>query len=256
MLNFFRKIRQKLLSDSNFSKYLIYAIGEIILVVIGILIALQINNWNTERVNRSQEIQYLKSLKTDFLETKINLESTLERQERTVEYCKLLIKEMRQKNLQIQPDSLGEYLYRGAFSYWRVEPVSGTYDALIGSGNITLITNQKLIQYLAKFSSEVSFGFEDEQMAVDLTSNLVKISSDYSYNVFPQSLYFYLDWESQLASSNDLQDVVRQHMSNDSFLSALIMKTGLENNRLDYQTALKKLTEDILEELDRELDLR
>ncbi len=46
MIKFFRKIRQKLLSENKFSKYLLYAIGEIVLVVIGILIALQINNWN------------------------------------------------------------------------------------------------------------------------------------------------------------------------------------------------------------------
>ena len=46
MIKFFRKIRQKLLSENKFSRYLIYAIGEIILVVIGILIALQINNRN------------------------------------------------------------------------------------------------------------------------------------------------------------------------------------------------------------------
>jgi hypothetical protein len=46
MIKFFRKIRQRLLSENKLSKYLIYAIGEIILVVIGILIALQINNWN------------------------------------------------------------------------------------------------------------------------------------------------------------------------------------------------------------------
>ena len=46
MIKFFRKIRHKLLSDNKFSKYLVYAIGEIVLVVIGILIALSINNWN------------------------------------------------------------------------------------------------------------------------------------------------------------------------------------------------------------------
>ena len=59
MIKFFRKIRQKLLTENKFSKYLIYAIGEIILVVIGILIALQINNWNHERLNRKQEIKIL-----------------------------------------------------------------------------------------------------------------------------------------------------------------------------------------------------
>jgi hypothetical protein len=49
MIKFFRKIRQKLLSENKFSKYLLYAIGEIALVVIGILIALSINNWNEDR---------------------------------------------------------------------------------------------------------------------------------------------------------------------------------------------------------------
>lgn len=54
MIKIFRKIRQKLLSENKFSKYLIYAIGEIILVVIGILIALQINNWNEKQKNETK----------------------------------------------------------------------------------------------------------------------------------------------------------------------------------------------------------
>jgi hypothetical protein len=54
MIKFFRRIRQNLLTENKFSKYLVYAIGEIVLVVIGILIALQINNWNE---NRKQQIK-------------------------------------------------------------------------------------------------------------------------------------------------------------------------------------------------------
>ncbi|NND93666.1 MAG: hypothetical protein HKN45_02310 [Flavobacteriales bacterium] len=57
MIKFFRKIRQRLLSESKFSKYLLYAIGEVILVIIGILMALQINNWNEERkLDASNEV--------------------------------------------------------------------------------------------------------------------------------------------------------------------------------------------------------
>lgn len=65
MIKFFRKIRQKLLSENKFSKYLIYAIGEIVLVVIGILIALQINNLNEAKKTRTKEISYLANLKND-----------------------------------------------------------------------------------------------------------------------------------------------------------------------------------------------
>jgi len=49
MIRFFRTIRKKLIEEDNVRKYLLYAIGEILLVVIGILIALQVNNWNEER---------------------------------------------------------------------------------------------------------------------------------------------------------------------------------------------------------------
>ena len=55
MIPFFRKIRKKLADDNKPIKYLRYAIGEIVLVVIGILIALQINNWNQNRIQLKQE---------------------------------------------------------------------------------------------------------------------------------------------------------------------------------------------------------
>jgi hypothetical protein len=62
MIKFFRKIRQNLLTEGKTSKYFKYAIGEIVLVVIGILIALQINNWNENRKQNTEEIAILKNL--------------------------------------------------------------------------------------------------------------------------------------------------------------------------------------------------
>jgi len=62
MIKFFRKIRKKMLIENKFSKYLLYAIGEIVLVVIGILIALQINNWNAKQKIEKEEIGILYNL--------------------------------------------------------------------------------------------------------------------------------------------------------------------------------------------------
>jgi hypothetical protein len=65
MIKFFRKIRQKTLTENKFGKYLTYAIGEIILVVIGILIALQINNWNQQRALKNESNQVLYNLQNE-----------------------------------------------------------------------------------------------------------------------------------------------------------------------------------------------
>lgn len=65
MIKFFRKIRQNLLSENKFSKYLIYAIGEIILVVVGILIALSINNWNESKKLNKEIVSLSNSIITE-----------------------------------------------------------------------------------------------------------------------------------------------------------------------------------------------
>ena len=70
MLKFFRKIRSKLLFENKLKKYLIYAIGEILLVMIGILLALQVNNWNQNKQNSNKEAIVLTELKE-------NLESNI-----------------------------------------------------------------------------------------------------------------------------------------------------------------------------------
>ena len=70
MIKFFRHIRQKLIMENKTSKYLKYAIGEIVLVVIGILIALQINNWNENRKERLIERNLLNSLQEDLSRNK------------------------------------------------------------------------------------------------------------------------------------------------------------------------------------------
>ncbi|MDT0557834.1 DUF6090 family protein [Ichthyenterobacterium sp. W332] len=73
MIKFFRKIRYDLMKQNKTSKYFKYAVGEIILVVIGILIALQINNWNEEKKQRLVEIDILKGIRADVLLDTIDL---------------------------------------------------------------------------------------------------------------------------------------------------------------------------------------
>jgi hypothetical protein len=79
MIKFFRKIRQKLLSEGKTAKYLKYAFGEIILVVIGILIALTINNWNENRIAKKSEKGQLINLVQDLKLDSLHFDATLKR---------------------------------------------------------------------------------------------------------------------------------------------------------------------------------
>lgn len=83
MIKFFRKIRYDLMSKNKTSKYLLYAIGEIILVVIGILIALQINNWNQNQNDQNKIKEYAVSLIQD-LEADIKMTSDIHRQNKEI----------------------------------------------------------------------------------------------------------------------------------------------------------------------------
>lgn len=77
MVKFFRKIRQQLLEENRFSKYMLYALGEIILVVIGILIALQIDNWNENRKLEAKTQNYYKQILEDLQKDKIFAAQTI-----------------------------------------------------------------------------------------------------------------------------------------------------------------------------------
>jgi len=77
MIKFFRRIRQQLLSENKFSRYLLYAIGEIALVMIGILLALQVNNWNEEKKLNQVKAQLITNMKSELEIAKSDLESLI-----------------------------------------------------------------------------------------------------------------------------------------------------------------------------------
>ena len=78
MLKFFRKIRRKLIDGKNLKRYLIYAFGEIFLVVIGILIAVQLNNWNQKRISAVEIEVLLNNIEEDFVRNILHLNGIID----------------------------------------------------------------------------------------------------------------------------------------------------------------------------------
>lgn len=94
MIRFFRPLRQQLLSENKTAKYVKYAIGEIVLVVIGILIALQINTWNEGKKNHVTATNHLKTISQNVEEDLIQLKALKSFTDTTISYAKVLSRQL------------------------------------------------------------------------------------------------------------------------------------------------------------------
>lgn len=135
MIKFFRKIRQNLLSEGKTGKYFKYAIGEIVLVVVGILIALQINNWNENRKTRKLEAQIYNELKSDLLQTRNDINETISKHKEIFKSSQLLITDIYNKKSNSQ--SIYESLTRSSAEF-QIIPKTSAFENLKNSGLNTL----------------------------------------------------------------------------------------------------------------------
>lgn len=154
MIKFFRKTRQNLLSEGKTTKYLKYAIGEIILVVLGILIALQINNWNNNRINSNREANYIKNIARDLNNQIEAIDIQIDFETEVVEYCKIVLKPYNETNT-LKIDStfavaIGSITTRRTF----LNP-NPAYTELISSGNIELLKNETFKNQLINYYQEL-----------------------------------------------------------------------------------------------------
>jgi hypothetical protein len=151
MIKFFRKIRQKLLSENKISKYLLYAIGEIILVVIGILIALQINNWNEDRKDRNREQAILKSLQIDFQTNISNVnnacESFLVAYQASANLLEIIKDEREIDGSEIE--KLVDDIINKTMS---LDIIDGSINEMLNTGSINLIRDFNLREQLSNWS--------------------------------------------------------------------------------------------------------
>ena len=154
MIKFFRKIRQQLLTENKFSKYLLYAIGEIILVVIGILIALQINNWNQNRLANIEEKTILKNIHTEFLQNKKTLKNTILEVKSSFNSGKTLFNLIGKDRSEIEKHNL-DSLFFNSLEYSSFRPTENTISDLLQSGRLQLLKNTNLKDILYLWSRNI-----------------------------------------------------------------------------------------------------
>jgi hypothetical protein len=171
VIKFFRHIRQNLLMENRTGKYLKYAIGEIVLVVIGILIALQINNWNEQRKESAEEQKILKSILSGFVFNKAEILQNITETELTVQGTANMLRCFRvEADLdEFKADSLLRHMY----AYSTFHPSDGALNDLINSGRLNIIKNDVLRDRLSNWNSLVLDVTEDEVYMLDFINTYV-----------------------------------------------------------------------------------
>ena len=142
MPRIFNTIRQRLLKENRFTRYLVYAIGEIVLVVIGILLALQVNTWNLARQDRQKETKYLAGLKADLQVDLLELKNFMQ-DKQVKESSALLLLRMGDPVTAIEVQRMDSIIWR-VFIWRKFVPSTKTLDELTGSGNLSLIKNDSI----------------------------------------------------------------------------------------------------------------
>jgi len=231
MIKLFRKIRQKMLSENKFRKYITYAVGEVILVVIGILIAVSINNWNQERQLKNEEKVILKNIHTEFLENKNALKLGLETNNQSCKATITLLNLVGQKRERIQKQNLDSLIYVMLESD-SFTPSENTISDLLQSGKLQLLQNDNLKNLLYKWTrnlkkTNVSFNRAEIQM----DNELVPYLTDH-YSMKDIDMYGILKWQNKTLLKIDklyiFEDIKFENIVDDYFYRVKAAGNNLE----------------------------
>ncbi len=269
MISLFRRLRQRMLTKNKVSQYLLYAIGEILLIVIGILLAVQVNDWNTDRNEQREEQQLLRQLRTEFeanrgqIKDKIFLHNQIVSSGISV----LAIIDTRENN---QPmDSIYGHL-GWTLTAPTFDPSLGVTNDLINSGKLYLIRNDNLRHLISGWSGDIDFATEEEKI-------WLKIRDEFYVPYIKETLSFrnvLHAIENEDSNSRDIMNFGRSYISTKTGPSRLDTAsekvfteqelltmedhiaelTNLNQISITQMTELEKVADSILELIDKEIN--
>ena len=192
MIRIFKKNKKKFIFSRKIRNYLAYSIGEIILVVIGILIAVYINNWDLNQLKQDNGVKALKIVKRDLQTEKYVLEGFKKRYSYTRKYLIDILYNNKTDNLDSLKFHFGPYVHY---------KMNSEYISLKSSGKLNLISNSKLRSKLVNFY-EVYYSIykeleEEHKFFIDKRVN------DYFFNQFPSDTSNFVDSKFVKSKLND-----------------------------------------------------
>lgn len=166
MFRILKRIRQSILTSGNFRSYIPYAIGEIVLVVIGILIALEINNWNQDLIERRKEKALLEQIHSEFLFNKEELAGNTRDYLQIEQNCRKMIGLFPIDTQTVHLDTLAKYLqgidFNGSF-----DMSNGSVQSLKNTYSFEIISDEALRTLLIRIDDLVADYTEREMRSID-----------------------------------------------------------------------------------------
>ena len=223
MLHLFKRIRRKLLVEKRLSNYIFYAIGEVLLVVIGILLAIQFSNLNLKKTEIEKEIWYLDNIANDMFNQKDGLLNLKDYYTETLGIAKDLLLDFKENMSYSKIDSLSFKLNQlmGSDTYPNID---NTYRELLSSGQVSLIENDSLVLNIIDF-----YLFTDE------LENIYKVNQS---QVFYGEVYSTLNKYSEVDISHFVEEenLLFQDKEAQKYILSELEKP---NNRLALTNAIK-----------------
>ena len=211
MFKFFRHIRQNLLMKNKTGKYLKYAIGEIILVMIGILLALQVSHWNNESADRKLEKRYLSELILDLQTDSLVIARAKKSSDLQASTKNKLLGYYKEQK--IKEDSLRYYFDNQWRNVAKFNPITTTLDEMKSTGNIGVIQNtairRKILETYNYYTTHINNLQERYLIQQDALGNLVQSTTP---NIF--SLVFEYSGELDITSLLDNFEVKNRLLGN------------------------------------------
>jgi hypothetical protein len=258
MLHFFRTIRKKLIESISIPKpvspagrYLLYAIGEILLVVIGILIALQVNNWNEDSKSRDMLHQYLTTISSDLQSDQVVLDSLITRRKLTQAYSSKARMSFLNKTFDFTTVANGLHAY---VDYYFVSKSSG-FEALKNSGYLGRINGTSLNQLLIAYQAKVAEIAQAEKSYNEFVENLeVEMAAETDRSLI--MAYLFVEPEELRATATTEDEIVRayEELFASSGYRNIISQAANMGNLVDLYVDLKSIGLQTIDSIEEFID--
>lgn len=173
-MKLFRSLRQNFIKEGNIKRYFLYAVGEILLVMIGISLAFQVSNWDDNRIKKNAEIRFYENIKEQIIDDK----ELLEGQRRYNKYYMSLFKyanEIIENNNRTKLDTLG-VIVRNLSNYSDFDKEGNIYETMVNSGDVKLLENIEIVNGIRELEEIYNYVNRMENIHYDAMMNHVVIA--------------------------------------------------------------------------------